>query len=79
MRSNQRGNGIFGSRKDTDLVARIDDEVRAAEEPCHGARMGVVEPLLDHGYTITAPVDLNELCQLALRRGGILVQPAVRR
>jgi hypothetical protein len=28
--------------------------------------MGVVEPLLDHGYTITAPVDLNELCQLAV-------------
>lgn len=67
MRSEKRRSGIFGSRKDTDLVARVDYDVRAAEEPCYGARMGVKEPLLDHGYTIAAPVDLNELCQLALR------------
>lgn len=61
MRPDQRGSVTFGLKKGTDLVPRVDDDMRAAKEPGNGARMCVKEPLLDLGYTITAPVDLSEL------------------
>ena len=53
--------GVACEVRETNLVARVDDDVRTAEELCYGARVGVEEPLLDLGHTITTPVDLNKL------------------
>ena len=51
----------------TYLVASIDDDMRSAEEVGDRTGVGVEETFTGDGNAVTAPVDLDELGQLALR------------
>ena len=50
----------------THLIASLQYDVRAAQEARYGLRVRVEETLLDLGNTVSAPVDLYELGELAL-------------
>ena len=51
----------------TNLVARADDDMGATEEVGDGTGVGVEEALAGLGNALTAPVDLDELGERALR------------
>lgn len=49
------------------LVARIDDDVRSAQEVSDRAGVGMEQTLPRYRDTISAPVDLHELGQTTLQ------------
>ena len=48
------------------LITSLQDDMRAAQEARDGVRVRVEETLLDLGDTVSAPVYLDELGELAL-------------
>ena len=48
------------------LIASLQDDMRTTKEARYGVRVRVEETLLDLGDTVSAPVDLHELGELAL-------------